>query len=105
MWRSVSTILIAAMLSASCGGAAPPSRVSRIRQRGFLVCGVFPGIAGFARVDSQGHYTGFDVDICRAVAAAIIGSAERIRYQPAETIDVLQRSSDIDIVSRRLTWS
>jgi len=105
MWRSVSTLLIAAMLSASCGGAASGSRVSRIRQRGFLVCGVFPGIAGFARVDSQGHYTGFDVDICRAVAAAILGSAERIRYQPVATIDLFQRSSDIDIVSRRLTWS
>ena len=89
MWRSVSTLLIAAMLSASCGGAAPTSRVSRIRQRGFLVCGVFPGIAGFARVDSQGHYTGFDIDICRAVAAAILGSAERIRYQPVASIDRL----------------
>jgi len=105
MWRSVSTILLAAMLSASCDDAAPGSRVSRIRQRGFLVCGVFPGIAGFAHVDGQGNYTGFDVDICRAVAAAILGSAERIRYQPVATIDLFQRSSDIDIVSRRLTWS
>ena len=105
MWRFVSTLLLAAMLSASCDGAAPGSRVSRIRQRGFLVCGVFPGIAGFARVDSQGHYEGFDVDICRAVAAAILGSAERIRYQSVATIDLFQRSSDIDIVSRRLTWS
>ena len=104
MWRPVSTLLIAAVLSASCGGVAP-SRVSRIRQRGFLVCGVFPGIAGFAQVDRQGHYTGFDVDICRAVAAAILGSAERIRYQPIESIDVFQRSADIDVVSRRLTWS
>ena len=105
MWRFVSTLLLAATLSASCDSAAPESRVSRIRQRGFLACGVFPGIAGFARVDSQGHYTGFDVDICRAVAAAILGSAERIRYQPVATIDLFQRSSDIDIVSRRLTWS
>jgi len=105
MWRSVSTILIAAILSASCSGAAPKPRVSRIRERGFLVCGVFPGIAGFAQVDRQGRYTGFDIDICRAVAAAIVGSADRIRYQPVESIDVFQRSSDVDIVSRRLTWS
>src|SRR6266850_6876808 len=97
--------LIAAVLSASCGGGAPASRVSRIRQRGFLVCGVFPGIAGFAQVDREGHYTGFDVDFCRAVAAAIVGSAERIRYQPVASIDLFQRNSDIDIVSRRLTWS
>jgi general L-amino acid transport system substrate-binding protein len=105
MRRSVSTLLVAATLSASCGGVAPGSRVARIRQRGFLVCGVSPGIAGFAQVDSQGHYSGFDVDFCRAVAAAIVGSADRIRYQQADSIEVLQRSSDIDIVSRRLTWS
>ncbi|PYR82557.1 MAG: hypothetical protein DMF87_01055 [Acidobacteria bacterium] len=95
MWRSVSTLLIAAMLSASwstsCGGAAPGSRVSRIRQRGFLVCGVFPGIAGFAQVDREGHYTGFDVDMCRAVAAAIVGSADRIRYEPVASLDLFLR--------------
>src|SRR6266550_8068041 len=105
MWRSVSMLLIAAMLSASCGGAAPGSRVSRIRQRGFLTCGVFPGIAGFAQVDGEGHYTGFDIDICRAVAAAILESSDRVRYEPIASIDLFQRSNDIDIVSRRLTWS
>src|ERR1051325_8981638 len=105
MWRTVSVLLIAALLSASCGSGAATSRLSRIRQRGFLVCGVFPGIAGFAQVDRQGHYTGFDIDICRAVAAAIVGSAVRIRYQPVASIDLFQQSDDIDIVSRRLTWS
>jgi ABC-type amino acid transport substrate-binding protein len=53
MWRSVSTLLIAAVLSASCGGAAPRSRVSRIRQRGFLVCGVSRGSPAFAQVDAR----------------------------------------------------
>jgi general L-amino acid transport system substrate-binding protein len=101
----VSTCLIAAVLSVSCGGGASTSRVSRIRQRGFLVCGVFPGIAGFAQVDGEHHYTGFDVDMCRAVAAAILGSADRIRYEPVASLDLFLRSNDIDIVSRRLTWS
>jgi general L-amino acid transport system substrate-binding protein len=105
MWRSVATFLIAVTLSASCGRTAPASRLARIRQRGVLVCGVFPGIAGFSHVDGQGHYSGFDVDMCRAVAAAILGSADRIRFEPAETIDAFQRSGDIDIVSRRLTWT
>src|ERR1051325_6123242 len=105
MWRTVPVLLIAALLSASCGSGAATSRLSRIRQRGVLVCGVFPGIAGFDAVDRQGHYAGFDIDICRAVAAAIVGSAARIRYQPIESIDVFERSPDIDIVSRRLTWT
>jgi general L-amino acid transport system substrate-binding protein len=98
-------VVVATVLAASCGGRAASSRLSRIQQRGFLVCGVFPGIAGFAQVDSNGHYTGFDIDLCRAVAAAIVGSADRIRYEPVATLDLLKRSNDIDLVSRRLTWS
>jgi len=105
MRRSALLLLVAAVLAASCGGRATSSRLSRIRQRGFLVCGVFPGIAGFAQVDRGGRYVGFDIDVCRAVAAAIVGSAERIRFEPVATLDLLQRSSDIDLVSRRLTWS
>jgi general L-amino acid transport system substrate-binding protein len=101
----VVTLVVATVLAASCGGRATSSRLSRIRQRGFLVCGVFPGIAGFAQVDSTGHYTGFDIDFCRAVAAAVVGSADRIRYEPVATLDLLKRSNDIDLVSRRLTWS
>jgi general L-amino acid transport system substrate-binding protein len=105
MRRSAVLFVVAAVLAASCGGRASSSRLSRIRQRGFLVCGVFPGIAGFAQVDRNGRYTGFDIDVCRAVAAAIAGSADRIRYEPVATLDLLKRSSEIDLVSRRLTWS
>ena len=102
MWQSVAAIVIACLLSASCGGAAPAARLSRIRQRGTLVCGVFPGIAGFSQVDGQGHYRGFDVDICRAVAAAIVGSADRIQFKPVATIDEFQRDTEIDLVSRQI---
>src|ERR1700682_3937299 len=65
-----------AAASAVAAGAAGPEggRVPRIRQRGALVCGVAPGVAGFAHVDEQGRYTGFDVDICRALSAAIFGT-------------------------------
>jgi general L-amino acid transport system substrate-binding protein len=104
MRRSAFLFLVATVLAASCGGRAT-SRISRIQQRGFLVCGVLPGIAGFSQVDRSGHYTGFDIDLCRAVAAAVVGSAERIRYEPVATLDLLKRSSDIDLASRRLTWS
>src|SRR6185437_2144191 len=104
MRRSAMLFVLAAML-ASCGGRATSSRLSRIRHRGVLVCGVLPGIAGFAQVDRDGRYRGFDIDICRAVAAAAAGSADRIQYEPAGTLDVVKRSSDIDLVSRRLTWS
>jgi general L-amino acid transport system substrate-binding protein len=105
MRRSALLFLVAALLAASCGGRATSSRLSRIRQRGFLVCGVFPGIAGFAQVDRNGRHTGFDIDLCRAVAAAVVGSADKIKFEPVTTLDLLQRSSEIDLVSRRLTWS
>jgi general L-amino acid transport system substrate-binding protein len=105
MRRSALFVVVAAVLAASCGGRATSSRLSRIRQRGFLVCGVSPGIAGFAQVDHNGHHTGFDIDVCRAVAAAVAGSADRIRFENVATLDLLKRSSEIDLVSRRLTWS
>jgi len=58
MWRPVATFLIAVTLSASCGGTRPASRLSRIRQRGALVCGLFPGIAGFAQVGARDTISG-----------------------------------------------
>jgi general L-amino acid transport system substrate-binding protein len=79
--------------------------MQRIRQRGTLVCGVAPGVAGFARVDERGRYSGLDVDVCRAVAAAIFGTADKVRYELASSVDQFQRTPEVDLVSRRLTWS
>src|SRR5438105_6446695 len=84
---------------------AAQSRIQRIRQRGTLVCGVNPGIAGFARVDEQGRYNGLDVDVCRALSAALFGTPDKVRYEQATTVEQFLRSNDIDMVSRRLTWS
>jgi general L-amino acid transport system substrate-binding protein len=84
---------------------AAQGRVLRIRQRGTLVCGVAPGVAGFARVDGQGRYSGLDVDVCRAVSAAIFGTPDNVRYEQASSVEEFQRTPDIDLVSRRLTWS
>jgi general L-amino acid transport system substrate-binding protein len=66
---------------------------------------VSPGIAGFAQIDDRGRYVGVDVDICRAVATAILGSPEQVRFVDAGTVDGFLHSSDTDIISRRLTWS
>ena len=99
LWALVSTCLATAVAAAAEG------RVPRIRQRGALVCGVAPGVAGFAHVDEQGRYRGFDVDICRALSAAIFGTPDKVRYEQASSVEQFLRGSDVDVVSRRLTWS
>jgi general L-amino acid transport system substrate-binding protein len=81
------------------------SRLDVVRKRGTLVCGVTPGVHGFAAVDASGRYSGLDVDVCRALAAAILGTADRVRFVDAGTVDAFLRSKDVDLVSRRLTWT
>jgi general L-amino acid transport system substrate-binding protein len=99
---------VAAVAVAVLGGEAATvaqGRVERIRQRGTLVCGVAPGVAGFARVDERGRYSGLDIDVCRALSAAIFGTPDHVRYEPASSVDQFQRTPEVDLVSRRLTWS
>jgi general L-amino acid transport system substrate-binding protein len=97
---------VAAASAVGAGAAGPEGgRVARIRQRGALVCGVAPGVAGFAHVDERGRYTGFDVDICRALSAAIFGTPDKVRYEQASSVEQFLRTRDLDLVSRRLTWS
>ena len=57
-----------------------PSRLTAIERRGFVTCGVEPTVPGFVEVDGQGAYRGLDVDICRAVATAIFGMPDRLRF-------------------------
>src|SRR4030095_13748564 len=74
-FAAVLAVLGAVVLAVLAGSSTADAqgRVQRIRQRGALVCGVAPGVAGFARVDDRGRYSGLDVDVCRAGAAAIFG--------------------------------
>jgi general L-amino acid transport system substrate-binding protein len=73
-----------------------------IKQRGILICGVDPGIPGFAFQDTSGKYQGLDVDLCRATAAAIFGDAEKVKYAPLTAtarFPALQ-SGEIDLLVR-----
>ncbi len=81
------------------------ARVDAIKSRGYLICGVAPGVAGFAEPQGTNGFAGFDVDLCRAVAAAILGSAEDVRFKQATSLEEFLAAPDIDMVSRRLTWT
>ena len=98
----------AATLALSICSTSPlraQSRLDLVRERGALVCGVTPGVLGFAAVDDRGRYSGLDVDVCRAFAAAIFGTPDKVRFVAAGTVDAFLKSKEIDLVSRRLTWS
>jgi general L-amino acid transport system substrate-binding protein len=60
----------------------PARHSTRSRQRGQLICGVNTGLAGFAAADSQGNWSGLDVDVCKALAAAMLGDARKVKYVP-----------------------
>ena len=76
-----------------------------VRSRDFVRCGVSTGIAGFSALDAKGQWQGMDVDVCRAIAAAVLGDARKVRYTPlttAQRFTALQ-SGEIDVLSRNTT--
>ncbi len=92
---------------AAAPAAGPATTLDAIRARGTLVCGVNTGLAGFAQPDTQGNWRGFDVDYCRALAAAIFGDPARVRYVPttAQVRFTALHSGEVDVLSRNTTWT
>jgi general L-amino acid transport system substrate-binding protein len=81
--------------------------LAAVKQRGELVCGVSTGVTGFSATDAQGKYTGLDVDVCRAIAAAIFGSGDKVKFVPStaqQRFPMLQ-SGEVDVLSRNTTWT
>jgi general L-amino acid transport system substrate-binding protein len=79
-----------------------------VKERGTLKCGVNAGVPGFGFLDSEtNEFSGFDVDTCRAVAAAVLGDAEAVEFRPATGQDrfVLLQTGEIDMLSRNTTWT
>jgi general L-amino acid transport system substrate-binding protein len=88
-------------------GAAHASTLDTVKQRGQLVCGVNPGLAGFGLPDDKGVYKGLDIDECRALAAAIFGDPEKVKYLPINAKDrpTILASGEIDVLIRNTTWT
>jgi general L-amino acid transport system substrate-binding protein len=97
----------AAVASVALIGAANADTLSDVQARGTLNCGVTTGLAGFAAPDDQGNWTGLDVDMCKAVAAAVLGDASKVKYVPTnakERFTALQ-SGEVDLLARNTTWT
>lgn len=110
--RGAMAAVIGGVAGALTGGAAlaqlappPGPTVDAIKKRGALNCGIDTGVPGFAAQDSTGKWKGIDIDYCRAIAAAVLGDPEKIKYTPttaAARFTVLQ-SGEIDVLIRDST--
>jgi general L-amino acid transport system substrate-binding protein len=88
--------------------AAKKSKTLKNTQnKGFVRCGVSQGLPGFSNADAAGNWTGVDVDVCRAVAAAVLGDANKVKFTPLSAKErfTALTSGEIDILSRNTTWT
>jgi general L-amino acid transport system substrate-binding protein len=81
--------------------------LDQVKAKGHLQCGVTQGLPGFSNPDDKGNWTGFDVDFCRAMAAAIFDDPNKVRYTPLTAKDrfTALQSGEIDVLSRVTTWT
>ena len=87
--------------------AAYAGTLDTVKDQGFFNCGVSQGVPGFSNPDENGNWSGIDVDVCRAVSAAIFGDADKVKYVPLtakERFTALQ-AGEIDVLSRNTTWT
>jgi general L-amino acid transport system substrate-binding protein len=96
--------------AATLGLAASPANsqtLATVKARGVLNCGSNPGLAGFGLPDAQGNWTGFDVDFCRAVAAAIFDDPKKVKFAPLTAKDrfTALQSGEVDVLARNTTWT
>lgn len=105
--RAVTAAALAGAAALTATPALAGKTLDAIRSRGQLVCGVSTGLAGFSAADSQGNWSGIDVDICKAVAAAILGDPNKVKWVPlsAQQRFTALQSGEIDILSRNTTWT
>jgi general L-amino acid transport system substrate-binding protein len=106
--RSFLAMAVGLATAFQSGHALAGKDLDAIKARGTLICGVAAGgLAGFMLADSQGKWKGLDVDVCRAVAAAIFGDSEKVKYTPvsAQQRFTALQSGEVDMLSNNTTWT
>jgi len=98
---------IAAFALVSAAVPAHAQTLDAVRERGFLVCGAVSPLAGFAQQDSEGRWSGFDVDLCRAIAAAVLGDPNLLEFRPLRggARFVALQTGEIDVIVRNAPWT
>ena len=103
----ISKLLLAAGAAVVLSGAASAATLDEVRQRGELRCVITTGLAGFAYTDESGNWQGFDVDFCRATAAAVLGDPNKVKFvtSTGKTRFTILNSGEADVLWRNTTWT
>src|SRR5687768_4945106 len=106
MKRVITTFAVAAALGVAATSASAQV-LNTIKQRGILNCGSNTGLAGFAAPDAQGNWTGLDVELCRAIAAAVFNDPTKVKFIPLTAKDrfTALQSGEADVLVRNTTWT
>ncbi len=101
------TITASLLFSALLAPTVFAGTLDTVKERGNIKCGVTNGLTGFSNPDKQGNWEGMDVDVCRAIAAAVLGDSNKVTYVPtsSKTRFTALQTGEIDILSRVTTWT
>src|ERR1051326_1871605 len=103
--KKIASILALALIFAAQSVCA--QTLKTVKDRGILNCGANGTLAGFGLPDAQGKWTGLDVDVCRAIAAAIFNDATKVKFVPLSAKDrfTALQSGEVDVLARNTTWT
>ena len=98
---------IVALVVAVAAQGASAQTLKAVKDRGMLNCGANGTLAGFGLPDAQGKWTGLDVDFCRAIAAAVLNDADKVKFVPLSAKDrfTALQSGEVDVLARNTTWT
>jgi len=105
--KCVSLVLTLTLAAGFSTQMAHAQTLKTVKDRGMLSCGVSQGLPGFSSPDDKGEWTGLDVDICRAIAAAVLNDRSKVKFVPLSAKDrfTALQSGEIDVLSRNTTWT
>src|SRR5262249_1130136 len=100
-------LLTVAAMSSIATNSAKAATLDDVKKRGMLNCGANGQLPGFGLPDSQGNWTGLDVDLCRAIAAAVLNDATKVKFVALTAKDrfTALQSGDVDLLARNTTWT
>ncbi|TDQ77601.1 general L-amino acid transport system substrate-binding protein [Dongia mobilis] len=105
--KQMKYVVAGAALLVGMAAAAQAATLDDVKARGKLVCGVTTGLAGFGAPNDKGEWAGLDIDLCKAVAAAVFGDATKVEYKPlsAEQRFTALQAGEVDVLARNSTWT